>query len=66
MRQEDAKREIIKKWTALPKSERQTDDQAAQFAMKMKDKYQFKSSGDPYQHIKAWLQKYLSLTRGLD
>jgi hypothetical protein len=54
MKQEDAKREIIREWSALPKSERQTDAQAAHFAMRIKDKYQFKGgSSDPYQTIKG-------------
>jgi hypothetical protein len=67
MNQEDAKREIIAEWRALPKDQRQTDEQAAQFAMLIKDKYQFGGgSADPYQTIKGWLQRHLSLTRGLD
>jgi hypothetical protein len=67
MNQEDAKREIIAEWRALPKDQRQSDEQAAQFAMLIKDKYTFKGgSSDPYQTIKGWLQQHLSLTRGLD
>ena len=38
MNQEDAKNEIIKEWCSLPKELRQTDEQAAQFAMQIKDK----------------------------
>jgi hypothetical protein len=67
MNQEDAKREIIREWRALPKEQRQTDEQAALFAMQIKDKYKFRGgSADPYQTIKGWLQRHLSLTRGLD
>lgn len=33
MNQEDAKREIIAEWRALPRDQRQTDDDAARFAM---------------------------------
>jgi hypothetical protein len=62
MNQEDAKREIIREWRALPKSSRQTDEHAALFAMQ-----KFRGgSADPYQTIKGWLQRHLSLTRGLD
>jgi hypothetical protein len=67
MNQEDAKNEIIKEWRSLPKELRQTDEQAAQFAMQIKDRYKFRGgSADPYQTIKGWQQRYLSLTRGLD
>jgi hypothetical protein len=67
MKQEDAKREIIREWQALPKELRQTDVQAAAFAMQIKDKYKFSGgTADPYQTIKAWLTRHLSLTRGLD
>jgi hypothetical protein len=46
---------------------RQTDEQAAQFAMQIKDKYKFSSDrADPYQIVKGWLLCYLSLTRGMD
>jgi hypothetical protein len=42
MNQDDAKREIIREWRALPKEQRQTDEQAALFAMQIKDKYKFR------------------------
>jgi hypothetical protein len=67
MNQEDAKREIIQEWRTLPKERRQTNEQAALFAMQIKDKYKFRGgAADPYQTIKGWLQRHLSLTRGLD
>ena len=67
MNQEDAKNEIIKEWRSLPKELRQTDEQAAQFAMQIKDKYKFSSDrADPYQIVKGWLLCYLSLTRGME
>ena len=67
MNQEDAKREIIREWRALPKEQRQTEKQAAFFAMQIKDKYKFRGgTADPYQTINAWLRRDMSLTRGLD
>ena len=47
--------------------QRQTDEQAALFAMQIKDKYKFSSeSPDPYLTVKGWLLNYRSLTRGLE
>ena len=64
MNQVNARHEIIREWRSLPKELRETDEQAAAFAMQIKDKYKF-SSGDPYQTVKDWLLHYLSITRGL-
>jgi hypothetical protein len=67
MKQEDAKREIIREWRALPKEQRQTEAQAAVFAMHIKNKYKFKGgTADPYQTIKAWIDRDMSLRRGLE
>jgi hypothetical protein len=38
MNQVDARHEIIQEWRSLPKEQRQTDEQAALFAMQIKDK----------------------------
>jgi hypothetical protein len=66
MHQVNARHEIIREWRSLPKELRQTDEQAAAFAMQIKDKYKFSSdSTDPYQTVKDWLLHYLSITRGL-
>src|ERR1700737_1573700 len=66
MNQVNARHEIIRAWRALPKEQRQTDEQAAAFAMQIKDKYKFSSdSADPYRTVRGWLLNYLSLTRGL-
>src|SRR5260370_33373917 len=66
MHQVIARREIIREWGSLPKGLRQTDEQAAAFAMQIRDKYKFSSdSADHYQTIKDWLLRYLSITRGL-
>jgi len=65
MNQVDARHEIIREWRSLPKEQRQTDEQAALFAMQIKDKYKFSNeSADPYQTVKGWLLSYRSLTRG--
>ena len=67
MNQVDARREIIREWRSLPKEQRQTDEQAALFAMQIKDKYKFSNeSADPYQTVKGWLLSYRSFTRGLE
>jgi hypothetical protein len=64
MNQVNARHEIIREWRSLPKDLRQTDEQAAAFAMQIKDKYKFSgSSTDPYQTVKDWLLHYLSITR---
>jgi hypothetical protein len=66
MNQVNARREIIREWRSLPKELRQTDEQAAAFAMQIKDKYKFSSdSADPYETVRGWLLSYLSLTRRL-
>jgi hypothetical protein len=67
MNQVNARREIIREWRSLPKELRQTDEQAAAFAMQIKDKYKFSSdSADRYQTVNDWLLHYLSITRGLE
>ena len=66
MNQVNARHEIIREWRSLPKELRETDEQAAAFAMQIKDKYKFSSdSADPYQTVRGWLLSYLSLTRRL-
>src|SRR6266403_4030976 len=65
MNQANARHEIIREWRSLPRELRQTDEQAAAFAMQIKDKYKFSSdSADHYQTVKDWLLRYLSITRG--
>ncbi len=58
MLQADAKREALRLWRELPEQERRTDQQAAEFAMKLHNSgnLRFQCSGDPYQRIKGWLQ----------
>jgi hypothetical protein len=61
----DAEREAIRRWRELPRAERKTDEQAAAFAMKIKDEIPFESSRDPYQVVKGWLRRDLELRGGL-
>lgn len=62
MLKEQAKEEALRRWRALPKSERTTADQAAAFAMRlaMSEDLRFRGSGDLYQHIKGWLANDLT------
>ena len=46
---------ILAEWRALPIADRQTEHQAVMHAMKVKDVYRFRCSGDRYQVIKGWL-----------
>jgi Bacterial RNA polymerase, alpha chain C terminal domain len=65
MKQVGARHDIIREWRSLPKQQRQTDEQAETFAMRIKDKYKFSNdSADRYQTVRGWLLSYLSLTRG--
>jgi hypothetical protein len=48
---DEARREIVAEWNSLPASARKTDHQAALFAMRIKDKYPFRSRADRYQVI---------------
>jgi hypothetical protein len=67
MNQVNARHEIIREWRSLPNELRQTDEQAAAFAMQIKDKYKFSSdSADHYKTVKDWLLHYLSITRGAE
>lgn len=60
MKQEDAKAMILAEWRKLPPEERATEHQAATFAMKMKNEYEFRAAGDPYQVIKSWITRYIA------
>jgi hypothetical protein len=55
MLKDDARKAVRPEWLALPPAERATEHQATIFAMKAMGRYLFRSSGDPYQHIKGWL-----------
>lgn len=55
MLKEDAKAAALKAWRALPAERRQSEQDAAMFAMRIKDDYRFRCSGDRYQVVKGWL-----------
>jgi hypothetical protein len=59
MKKEDARVAIVREWQALPMLERQTDAQALAFAIKAKERYPFRASGDAYQHIMSWIRPYV-------
>ncbi|SEE70468.1 hypothetical protein SAMN05444161_8661 [Rhizobiales bacterium GAS191] len=56
-----AKAIIVREWLALPAEERATESQALAFAMKVADRFQFRSLGGRYQIIKGWLQRHIGL-----
>jgi hypothetical protein len=51
----DTRRAIIREWMSLPRDKRQTEEQAAAFAMKTIEKKEFRCSGDRHQRVMAWL-----------
>ena len=60
MLKEDAKHEALRLWLSLSPEERRTDRQAAEFAMLIHRRFDFRVAGDPYQIVKGWLQQNLS------
>ena len=69
MTQEEARRLIIAKWRRLPKEQRQTENDAAAFAMKCtydETVNGFRCSGDKYQRIEGWLFRDLDATTPRD
>jgi hypothetical protein len=54
---------IYREWMALPEAERQTEDHAVAFAMRMSPHYQFKRVSDSYQLIKVWACEWLPSPR---
>ena len=59
MKQEEAKRLILHDWRSLPREERNTELQAAEFALRIMDRYPFRCRGDRYQVVKGWVQNSL-------
>ena len=56
----EARRKIIREWMSLPREGRQTPKEAAAFATKAAEKYDFTCSGDRHLRIMAWLLPRLS------
>ncbi len=65
MTQEEARRLILIEWHRLPLEERSTESQAAEFALKVFSKYDFRCAGDPYQTVKGWLLRDQNLRGGV-
>lgn len=53
----DAQKAIEAEWMRLPSEDRKTEHQAFMFAMRIKDEYRFKCSGDKYQVVMGWLRR---------
>jgi hypothetical protein len=52
----DVRRKVIREWMSLPRDKRQTQEQAAAFAMKAVETNTIGNSRqDPYERIMAWL-----------
>jgi hypothetical protein len=58
MKLEDAERQIIRDWKALPETERQTIDQASWFADKIEGRYSFGNEARPYRVILGSIADY--------
>jgi hypothetical protein len=59
LRAAEAECEIVGEWLSLPENERQTEHQAAQFALEMKRKYVFDYvGGDRYQEIRRMILRH--------
>jgi hypothetical protein len=52
----DVRRKVIREWMSLPRDKRQTQEQAATFAMKAAQMRAIgRSREDPYRRIMSWL-----------
>ena len=59
MKKDEAKERIIADFLALPPGERQTETQAACFAIKVNGRYRFASRDDPVKQIREWLRPHV-------
>jgi len=59
VKKDEALQAIFDEWRRLPEAERQTEAQLVAFAMRMGNNpdYSFRCSGDPYQHIMAFMSR---------
>jgi len=64
MKKDDALQAILELWWQLPSAERETESQAAVFALRVMKEHpelkSFQASGDKYQVIKGFLCGHLS------
>lgn len=61
----DAQRECIRRWRALPREQRSTNEQASAFAASLLEEIVFPTSGDGCHFIRGWIQRDLQLRGGL-
>jgi len=61
----EAERECIRRWRALPRAERASNDQAVAFATTLLPDIDFPTSADRLSFIRGWLQRDLLLRGGL-
>jgi hypothetical protein len=59
MLKQEAKRQIVKDWLALPPSERETPNQALLFVTKWRQRHSWRTSSDPHQDAMGWLSSYI-------
>ena len=50
-----ARRAIIREWMLLPTEKRQSEEQAAAFALKAIEKHEILGAGDRQRRVMAWL-----------
>ncbi|MDB5409259.1 MAG: hypothetical protein JWL84_4171 [Rhodospirillales bacterium] len=55
MTKSEAREAIQTEWLARPETKRSTEHQAAIFAMKAMQRFDFRAAGDRYQVVKSWL-----------
>ena len=59
MKKDEAEERIVADFLALPPTERQTETQAACFAIRVNGRYRFSSKDDPVRQIREWLQPHV-------
>jgi hypothetical protein len=57
--QDEAKAAIVQEFRSLPEEKRVSTNARLEFVRQMIGKYQFKTSGHPYQVIRGWLIREL-------
>jgi hypothetical protein len=56
VKKQETRRAVIREWMALPRDQRQTEEQAAGFSAKMVQRYELpRSRRDPFRVMMSWL-----------
>jgi hypothetical protein len=56
VRKQEIRRSVIREWMALPRDQRQTEEQAAGFSAKVVQRHHLpRSRRDPYQIMMSWV-----------